>query len=42
MSFFFFPFLFLLIHGMLSFHLKLFFHVGICRHFSNPAMVYNT
>lgn len=34
-------FLSLLIHGMLSFDLKR-FHIGICRHFSNLAMVYNT
>lgn len=26
---------------MWSFHLKR-FHIGICRHFSNSAMVYNT
>lgn len=31
----------LFIHGMPSFHLKL-FHIRICRHFSNAAMVYNT
>lgn len=35
-------FSFLLIHGTLSFHLKLLFHIRIHRHFSNPAMVYNT
>lgn len=38
-SFFFFSFL--LIHGMPSFHVKP-LHLGICRHFSNPAMVYST
>lgn len=30
----------LLIHGLLSLHLK-FFHIRICRHFSSPAIVYN-
>lgn len=40
----FFPFfLFLLIHGTLSFFSQdFFFHIENCRHFSNPALVYNT
>lgn len=34
-------FLLLLIHGMWRFYFK-HFHIGICRHFSNAAMIYNT